>query len=385
MGGGQQRQEGGRLVVIPYPRGADHIEIAGVAAVDIGFPLLILQLHFHAEVLLPHRRHRDGNLLVVLRGVIQQRQLQRAIRAIAGGSQQGFRLSVKLGLTHALKLRRLRREARRYVRGKAPGRFFPGPQHLLRHHPTIDGHTQRQSHPLVRRRPFLGIKGVIVGAQLRRGIHLPRNILQQLLIHIFRERFGDIDIAGQIAFGGGGLLVDRHKGDLLDHRFGVIPVVGVGHHYQLFIHDAIFQNIGAIAHQAAGPRPVCPAVDVRLLYRVEGKAGGQVAEPRQRLIQLHPQGVGVDGGDPQGLRRGFAINDVLRVGDPRQRGKPGKRRRGFRVHQTPPAIDEVLSGDRRAVGPAGIIAQGKGPDAVIVALPAGRHARDQVAFRILID
>lgn len=94
MGGGQQRQEGGRLVVVPYPRSADHVEIAGVTAVDIGFPLLVLQLHFHAEVFLPHRRHRDGNFLVVLRGVIQQRQLQRTIRAIARGSQQGFRLAL---------------------------------------------------------------------------------------------------------------------------------------------------------------------------------------------------------------------------------------------------------------------------------------------------
>ena len=231
----------------------------------------------------------------------------------------------------------------------------------------------------------MGIKGVIVGAQLRRGIHLSRNILQQLLVHIFRERFGDIDIACEIALGGGGLLVDRHKGDLLDHRFGVIPVVVVRHQHQLFIHDAIFQNIGAVAHQAAGPRPVRAAVDIGFLHRIEGKAGGQVAEPRQRLIQLHPQGVGVDGGDPQGLRRGFAVDDVLRVGDPRQRREPGERRSGFRIHQTPPAIDEILGGDRRTVGPAGVIAQGKGPDAVIIALPAGRHPRHQVAFRILID
>jgi len=231
----------------------------------------------------------------------------------------------------------------------------------------------------------LGIESVIVGTQLRRGIHLPRNILQQFLVHIFRERLGDIDIPCKIALGGGGLLVNRHKGDLLDHRFGVIPVVRVRHHHQLLIDHTVFQNIGAVAHQAAGPRPVRPAVDIRLLHRIEGKAGGQVAEPRQWFIQLHPQGVGVDGGDSQGLRRGFAVNNVLRVSDPRQRREPGERRSGFRIHQTLPAIDEIFGSNRRAVGPAGIITQGKGPDAVIVALPAGRYAWNQVAFRILID
>ncbi|SSM01755.1 Uncharacterised protein [Klebsiella pneumoniae] len=134
----------------------------------------------------------------------------------------------------------------------------------------------------------MGIESVIVGTQLRRGIHLPRNILQQFLVHIFRERLGDIDIPCKIALGGGGLLVNRHKGDLLDHRFGVIPVVRVRHRHQLLIDHTVFQNIGAVAHQAAGPRPVRPAVDIRLLHRIEGKAGGQVAEPRQWFIQLHP-------------------------------------------------------------------------------------------------
>ena len=67
-----------------------------------------------------------------------------------------------------------------------------------------------------------------------------RNILQQLLVQIFRERLGDIDIAGQIAFGGRRFLVNGRKCDLLDHRFGVIPVVRIGDHHQLFIHYAIF-------------------------------------------------------------------------------------------------------------------------------------------------
>ncbi|MNP40215.1 hypothetical protein D3C76_1338390 [compost metagenome] len=83
-----------------------------------------------------------------------------------------------------------------------PRRFFAGPQHFLGHNPAIDSHTQRQTHALVSRWAFLGVKRVVIGAQLRRGIHLSRNIFEQLLIEIFWEGFGDINIPRQIALGG---------------------------------------------------------------------------------------------------------------------------------------------------------------------------------------
>ena len=46
---------------------------------------------------------------------------------------------------------------------------------------------------------------------------------------------------------------------------------------------------------------------------------------------------------------------------------------------------QILRRDRRAVRPFCIIAQGKCPDAVIVTLPARRHARRQLPFLILIN
>ena len=136
---------------------------------------------------------------MILRGVIQQAELQRATRAVARRLQQRFGLGIQLSLAHALDLRRLGSEAGSDIRSKTPGRFLTSTQNFFRHQTAVDSHTQRQADALIGGWPFLCVKCVIIGAQLWRSVNLPRNILHQLLIHIFRERLGNIDITGQIA------------------------------------------------------------------------------------------------------------------------------------------------------------------------------------------
>lgn len=124
-------------------------------------------------------------------------------------------------------------------------------------------------------------------------------------------------------------LVDRHKGHLLNHRFSVIPVGGIRHGDQLFVNHPLFQHVGAVAHQLAGAGPVRVALDVGLLHRKQRKVSGQIDKPRQRLIKLNPQGAGIDRRHAEGIGRGFAVDDILRVADARQRREPCKRRGGF--------------------------------------------------------
>ncbi|MPN52999.1 hypothetical protein SDC9_200662 [bioreactor metagenome] len=135
----------------------------------------------------------------------------------------------------------------------------------------------------------------------------------------------------------------------MQHRFSVIPVLRIRHHHQLFIHHAILQHVGAITHQVARFGPVFTACHVGFLHRIERKTGSEIGEPRQRLIQLHSQGAGINSGHTELIGRHFAINDRLGVIDPCQRGKPGKGGQRFRIHQALPAIDKILGGHRRTI------------------------------------
>ncbi|MNT06421.1 hypothetical protein D3C72_1410860 [compost metagenome] len=81
----------------------------------------------------------------------------------------------------------------------------------------------------------MGVESIIIGAELVRGIHLIRNVFQQFLVHVFREGFGDIDIAGQVAFSGVRFLVDWYKGHLGQNGMRMIPIVFVGRQHQFLV------------------------------------------------------------------------------------------------------------------------------------------------------
>ncbi|SAJ32622.1 Uncharacterised protein [Enterobacter cloacae] len=82
-----------------------------------------------------------------------------------------------------------------------PGRFLTGPQDFLRHNTSVDSHAERETYAGIRGWAFLRVKRVVIGPKLWRCIYLTRNIFKQLLVHVFRKRFCNIDIARQIAFG----------------------------------------------------------------------------------------------------------------------------------------------------------------------------------------
>ena len=90
--------------------------------------------------------------------------------------------------------------------------------------------------------------------------------------------------------------------------------------------------------------------------------------------------MGINCGNAKLVRRGFTINNRLCVVDSRQRGKPCKWRKRFRVHQTLPAVDKILRRYRCAIRPFCV----KSPDTVVITFPLSRNAGDNLPFLVLI-
>jgi soluble lytic murein transglycosylase-like protein len=101
--------------------------------------------------------------------------------------------------------------------------------------------------------------------------------------------------------------------------------MGIRFEFNFLIHHPVFQHISAIADQVAWTRPVSAAFNIGFLHRVKREIRSKVRKPWQRLIELHPQRMGIDRRHAKLIRRRFAINDILRVGDSCKRRKPGKR------------------------------------------------------------
>ncbi|MNE58025.1 hypothetical protein D3C80_1530300 [compost metagenome] len=77
-----------------------------MAAFQRGFPLLIAQCDIRPEVFLPHRSRSDRLLFVLIRGVVQQRELQGICRSETGLRQQFLRFGITLLLAPARPFRR---------------------------------------------------------------------------------------------------------------------------------------------------------------------------------------------------------------------------------------------------------------------------------------
>ena len=189
-----------------------------------------------------------------------------------------------------------------------------------------------------------------------------------------------MQIPGQIAVGGGTLLVDGDEGDASQHRMGAIPVVGVRSQLQLLVHYPVAQYEGAVAHQLAGLGPL-----VAVLFHagpVQGRQAGvgqQAQEVGHRLGERHLQGMVIHGLHPERLGRQLALDYLVHLVEVGQLGKPGEGGRLLGIHQLAPAIDEVGGAHRIPVGPAGIRPQMERELPVVLVLPACGHTGQHLA------
>ncbi len=159
----------------------------------------------------------------------------------------------------------------------------------------------------------------------------------------------------------------------------------IRHDHQFFIYHALFKNIRAIANQFSRLHPVFAAFNIRFLDRIKGKTGGQTGKPGQRLVKLNTQSVRVHGTDAKLIRRDFTVDNGLRISDASQSGKPGEGGKRFGINEALPAIDKILGGHRRSIGPLCIIPQRKRPDTIIIALPLAGDARDNFTLFVLVN
>ncbi len=113
----------------PYPRGADNIKIAGITAIDIGFPFTVLQFNIYARVLF----HIDATAIAIFDGFLKcytKASASAVLRTITSGAQQSFCLRIQFFLTHLFKRRRFRRKSRGNIWCKMPRWLFARPQHF---------------------------------------------------------------------------------------------------------------------------------------------------------------------------------------------------------------------------------------------------------------
>jgi hypothetical protein len=84
--------------------------------------------------------------------------------------------------------------------------------------------------------------------------------------------------------------------------------------------------------------------------------GGQIAAA---ALEVHDHGSVALGANPQRLDIGRLASEE-RPGTHHVGGQRGERRRSFGVEQAPPAVDDVIGGERRAVAELQVRAQGEG-------------------------
>ena len=318
------------------------------------------------------------------RGVVEQGQLERLVRAVTGLLEQGLGLAVQRRLAAGGEQVGGWGETGGHIRSEVISRFLASAEHLVGDQGAVDGVGERLAHPHIVQWCLTGIEGVVVGTELIRGIDLVRDLLLQFVVLLLGERFGDMQIARQIAVGGRALLIDRHEDHLCQHGMGPIPVIRVGGQLQLLVDHPVVQHKGTVAHQFAGLGPqVAVLLDAGLMERRQAGVAQQVQEVGHRLGEGHLQGVVIEGLDPQLAGRQFASDYLVHLVETGQLGKPGEGGSLFRVDQLAPAVDEVACLDRIAVGPARIRAQMEGKELVALVLPAGRHPGNRFAIRPL--
>ena len=173
--------------------------------------------------------------------------------------------------------------------------------------------------------------------------------------------------------------VEYHR---IDTHVGRVPVVRVALQADVALRHPFGQAVGAVGDQVAGPGPLVSVALQRLgMHGIRVRVREHSDEVGRRRLQGHLQGVRVDGFHPEPVQfLDLALGDLLAVGDGPEDECVARAHR--RIHSPPQREDEVVSRDRIAVGPLGVLAEVERIDLAVVAQgPALRHARDQGTVR----
>ena len=173
--------------------------------------------------------------------VIEQIESQRLISAIASFGQQFFRFFITFFLRPLEPFRLNQLHAIGVRRRIAVGWQVALILHLIDNNVAIQRHLQRSTHANVGKRRFLVIDFVIISAQIRIDVNFFRDLFFQFLEQFDRHVvIGHIDFAAAVAVDVGDFRRNRQEGDLINHGFGVIPVVGITLQNNAFVNNPIF-------------------------------------------------------------------------------------------------------------------------------------------------
>ena len=352
-------------------------------------PFLIGQRHLDPQGLFPHLTNGGGQLLMRVRGVVQNFHGQRlAIGAVPGFSDQFDRLGVAFLLGHGGGWRHRHFPPGCGPMGQRIGRHLPPGQHVIDDDIAVNRQTQRLADAQVLQGGIAGfgqVDVVIIRTQQRKAAGLCRIFLVQTGV-LARRNFGLVQLSGQIAGQRLIFIVDDQRGDGLDVGIGIIPIHRVAFPDQTLLTDPFSQHIGAIADHLARFGPgIAKLFDVGLQHRECGGRCGHLGKIGLGCHQRGHQRVIIRGRHAQLVGGHRPIQHGIRVDQTHQRNEPAVRRRGGRISGTPPGIDEITGNNRVAIRPLCLGAQGESIRQPIRAdRIAERHTGDQIAIGILI-
>ena len=168
----------------------------------------------------------------------------------------------------------------------------------------------------------------------------------------------------------------------VDAHVGGVPVVGVALQADVALGHPFGQAVGAVGDQVPGPGPfVAVPLDGFAVHGVGVHVREQTDEVGRRRLEGDLEGVRVHGLHPEPVQLlDLTLGDVLTVGDgPEDEGVAGTHRR---IHPPPQREDEIVSRNRIAVGPFGVLPETERVDLAVIAQgPALRHPRHMGAVR----
>ncbi|MNH07971.1 hypothetical protein D3C79_673740 [compost metagenome] len=193
-----------------------------------------------------------------------------------------------------------------------------------------------------------------------------------------------MQLARAIAVVGRRLRDDLQVDHLVQHRMGIVPVVGIALGDQALVRGPLLECEGAVGDDVARLDPLmAKLLDDRLGRREGGVVGQGLQEEGDRVFQGDLQGVGIDRLDAERLWCLFALDDVTGVDHAGQLDEPGVVGGVLGVGRPLPAIDVIGRGDRLAVGPLGLGSELEGVDcAGAVQLVTERARGSQLAVAV---
>ena len=214
------------------------------------------------------------------------------------------------------------------------------------------------------------------------------NFFRDLFLQ-FLEQFnrhvviGHVDFTAAVAVHVSHFRRDWQVGHLVNHGFGVIPVLRVTLQNHTFVDHPVFQFISTVGHNIGRLSPFFTEFfHCGFRYRGDRRVNQQLIEVRNRFAQRHFKRVGINRFYTQIGDRFFTGDDVIDIGDMAILQIARIRRGGVWIRQALPAVNEIFGGNRCTVGPFSIFAQMEGPDFKIFVFPLFGDARRRVAFYV---